>query len=167
MKASEWRREKASRRNGLSPLLQDQLIADLEVAGKAREKAEAKQCEECRELGDRAEQAEADLVTANLETAKWHQAFGVAEVERDEWEASYKEAMKRGDRIATEAHENCDRMMAERDALKAELTDYKEAWEARDMPCEEATDAAMHAKLNRIKAADARIRARREKEAGR
>jgi hypothetical protein len=57
-------------------------------------------------------------------------------------------------------------LLAERDALKAELADYKESWEAQDMPCEEVTDAAMHAKLNRIKAADARIRARREKEAG-
>jgi hypothetical protein len=89
------------------------------------------------------------------------------EAERDEWEAAYKEAMKRGDGIATEAHENCDRMQAERDALKDELADYKEAWEYHDMferviTCWDQTEA-----LDKLAIVNARIRARREKEAGR
>jgi hypothetical protein len=118
MNASEWREVPGYGQRGVD------ILAELEAAEKANWDRE----KDVKFEFDRAEKAEADLVTANLETAKWHQAFGVAE--------------------------------AERDALKAELADYKEAWKEREFP------KTSYEAERRWSEACARIRARREKEAG-
>jgi hypothetical protein len=191
MKGSEWRKIEPE----LGCIAIPDLLADLEAAENelnlvdtALDRRQAlddcptrydKILRACN-VASRAEKAEADLVTANLETAKWHQAFGVAEAERDRYDMALQSltpggsefvhdpercvetvrALRRGEHEAAVKYAvRVKELEAECAALKAELADLRPFFDTVEgmWPWIVAEGALV--------SITARIRARREKEA--
>jgi chromosome segregation ATPase len=147
MNASEWREVPGYGQRGVD------ILADLEAAEKARDKWEV-QAERNRDVADkqyaRAEKAEADFDSEREACAAAVRQWNKAEVEVRKYADAY-----------TQLDEDCANVKAERDALQSELADYKESWKEREFP------KTSYEAERRWSEACARIRARREKEAGR
>ena len=85
--------------------------------------------------------------------------LAACEKERDEWKEAAIDWENDYSKKRSVWQDRAEKAEAERDVLKAELADYKEAWEARES---EETGSAAEQRWEEVRA---RIRARREKEA--